>query len=327
MGEGLSAGGGRWKDRAELDDPLIEGFAAHLALELRRSPNTVTAYRRDVADFGRFLARAAGVAAKDAEAMTSFRALAQADKSRIRQFIMECTGRRAYATVSVLRKVSTLRRFYDYVRREGIRADNPTDDLPVLKRPKALPHVLGTEEVSKVLRTSVAGRSEFQRLRDRAIMETLYGSGVRRSELIGLDLGDVDLERRIMRIRHGKGDKERVVLLTQAAADAMRLYLGVRPRCPDEAFFLSRNKRRISQVAMYEIFRTFVRLSGIQEHATPHTMRHSFATHLLENGADLVTIKELLGHESLSTTQIYTNVSVEHMRKTFDAAHPRDKEG
>jgi integrase/recombinase XerD len=104
------------------------------------------------------------------------------------------------------------------------------------------------------------------------------------------------------------------------------MYLGVRPRTSDEAFFLSRNKRRIGQVTMYEIFRTYIRLSGIRDHATPHTMRHSFATHLLENGADLVTIKELLGHESLSTTQIYTNVSVEHMRKTFDAAHPRDKD-
>jgi site-specific recombinase XerD len=323
----VSGGTGRWKDRAVLDDPLIEGFAAHLALELRRSPNTIVAYRRDVADFGRFLARSGGASSKEAEALTHFPALGQADKSRVRQFIMECTGRRGYATVSVLRKVSTLRRFYDYVRREGHRPDNPTDDLPVLKRPRALPHVLGTADVSKVLRTTIAGRSDFQRLRDRAIMEVLYGSGVRRSELIGLDLRDVDLERRIMRIRHGKGDKERVVLLTQAAADAMRMYLGLRPRCQDEAFFVSRNKRRISQGTMYEIFRTYVRLSGIQEHATPHTMRHSFATHLLENGADLVTIKELLGHESLSTTQIYTNVSVEHMRKTFDAAHPRDKDG
>ncbi len=309
-----------------LADPLIDGFAAHLALELRRSQNTVIAYRRDVADFGRFLARRNGLAAKDAERLTQFKELAAAGKSEIRQYIMECTGKRSYATVSVLRKVSTLRRFYDYVRREGLRPDNPTDDLPALKRPRALPHVLGAEDVSQVLRTTVAGQSDFQRLRDRAIMEVLYGSGVRRSELINLNTSDVDLERRIMRIRHGKGDKERAVLLTQAAADAMKLYLGVRPRTSDEAFFLSRNKRRIGQVTMYEIFRTFVRLSGIRDHATPHTMRHSFATHLLENGADLVTIKELLGHESLSTTQIYTNVSVEHMRKTFDAAHPRDKD-
>lgn len=317
---------GRWKDRVELDDPLIEGFAAHLSLELRRSVNTVVAYQRDVADFARFLARRGGLSVRDAERLTTFEDLGKAAPTDIRQYIMECTGRRSYATVSVLRKVSTLRRFYDYVRREGLRPDNPTDDLPRLKKPKALPHVLRAEDVSQVLRTKVAGQSDFQRLRDRAIMEVLYGSGVRRSELINLNMSDVDLDRRIMRIRHGKGDKERPVLLTQAAADAMRMYLGLRPRTSDEAFFLSRNKRRIAQVTMYEIFRTFVRLSGIRDHATPHTMRHSFATHLLENGADLVTIKELLGHESLSTTQIYTNVSVEHMRKTFDAAHPRDKD-
>ncbi len=322
----MAESGGRWKGRGQLEDALIDGFAAHLSLELRRSANTVTAYRRDVADFGRFLARKRGATAKDAERLTVFKDLATATASDIRQYIMECTGRRAYATVSVLRKVSTLRRFYDYVRRDGLRPDNPTDDLPRMKKPKALPHVLRAEDVSKVLRTKVAGQSDFQRLRDRAIMEVLYGSGVRRSELINLNMSDVDLERRIMRIRHGKGDKERAVLLTQAAADAMRMYLGVRPRTSDEAFFVSRNKRRIGQVTMYEIFRTFIRLSGIRDHASPHTMRHSFATHLLENGADLVTIKELLGHESLSTTQIYTNVSVEHMRKTFDAAHPRDKD-
>lgn len=157
-------------------------------------------------------------------------------------------------------------------------------------------------------------------------MEVLYSTGMRRSELINLDMSDVDVERRIVRVRHGKGDKDRAVLLTHAAADALLMYFGVRPRTQHAAVFLSRNKRRIGQVTMYEIFRTFVKLSGIRDHATPHTIRHSFATHLLENGADLVTIKELLGHASLSTTQIYTNVSVEHMRRTFDSAHPRDKD-
>lgn len=322
----MAEGTGRWKDRVTVDDPLIAGFATHLALELRRSPNTVVAYRRDLADFGRFLARGSGTPAAEAAARTAFPALRDATKSDIRRYIMEVTGGRGYETTSVLRKVSTLRSFYGYLRREGLRADDPTADLPVLRRPKALPHVLRAEEVSKVLRTQVAGKSDFQRLRDRAIMETLYGSGVRRSELLNLDLEDVDLDRRLLRIRRGKGGKERIVLLTQAAADALRAYLALRPRSATEAFFLSRNKRRLSAVAMYEIFRTFVRLSGIRTRATPHTMRHSFATHLLENGADLVTIKELLGHESLATTQIYTNVSVEHMRKTFDAAHPRDKD-
>src|SRR5271169_3160456 len=140
----MSEGGGRWKGRGQLEDALVDGFAAHLALELRRSGNTVIAYRRDVADFGRFLARKRGVSAKDAERLGTFKDLPKASASDIRQYIMECTGRRAYATVSVLRKVSTLRRFYDYVRRERLRPDNPTDDLPVLKRPRALPHVLGT---------------------------------------------------------------------------------------------------------------------------------------------------------------------------------------
>lgn len=318
---------GRWKDRAAIEDALIQAFSAHLALELRRSARTVVAYERDLADFGRFLAgAAAGLTGSGAARLKAFPWLETATPRDIRRYIMDCTGRRRYATVSVLRKVSALRQFYDFMRREGYRPDNPTDDLPRLKKPKPLPHVLREAEVSRLLRTSVAGKSEFQRLRDRAIMEVLYATGLRRSELVSLNMSDVDVERRTVYVRHGKGDKDRVVFLTHAAADALKLYFGVRPRAADEAVFLSRNKRRIGQVTMYEIFRTFLKLSGLRNHATPHTMRHSFATHLVEKGMDLVSVKELMGHESLSTTQVYVNVSREHMRKSFDAAHPRDRD-
>lgn len=123
----------------------------------------------------------------------------------------------------------------------------------------------------------------------------------------------------------GKGNKQRTVFMNQSAADAIRTYIGVRPRSPDEALFLSRRKSRLSHRQAWVVFREFARLSGLLKHVTPHVMRHSFATRLLENGADLVTIKELLGHESLSTTQIYTNVSLEHMRRSYEDAHPRDR--
>ncbi|MBV8246547.1 MAG: tyrosine-type recombinase/integrase [Candidatus Eremiobacteraeota bacterium] len=174
------------------------------------------------------------------------------------------------------------------------------------------------------MRTRVAIKDNVQRLRDIAIMELLYASGIRRAELVGLNLSDVDLERRVMRVV-GKGNKQRMVFINRAASDAIRNYLGVRPRTVDEALFLSRRKQRLSHRQAWVVFRTFAQLSGLTKHVTPHVMRHSFATHLLENGADIMTIKELLGHESLSTTQIYTNVSLEHMRRSYEEAHPRDR--
>jgi site-specific recombinase XerD len=156
------------------------------------------------------------------------------------------------------------------------------------------------------------------------MMELLYASGIRRAELVGLNIGDVDLERRLMRVI-GKGNKQRTVFINKASADAITNYLAVRPRTPDEALFISKRKTRMSHRQAWVIFRQFADLSGLTQHVTPHVMRHSFATHLLENGADLMTIKELLGHESLSTTQIYTNVSLEHMRRSYEEAHPRDR--
>ncbi|HEX8807278.1 MAG TPA: tyrosine-type recombinase/integrase, partial [Candidatus Aquilonibacter sp.] len=190
--------------------------------------------------------------------------------------------------------------------------------------PKRLPQVMTEREVGKLLRTRVAGKSDFMRLRDLAMMELLYASGIRRAELVGLNVSDVDLEKRRMRVL-GKGNKQRTVFINQASADAIRRYLAVRPRTPDEALFISKRKTRMSHRQAWVIFRQFVELSGLTKHVTPHVMRHSFATHLLENGADLMTIKELLGHESLSTTQIYTNVSLEHMRRSYEEAHPRDR--
>jgi site-specific recombinase XerD len=316
---------GRWPDRAAVDDPLIASFAAFLQLERHHSPRTVTAYRRDVADFGRFLLRRAGMSQAEALRASTFPALESATESDVRRYVMECSGERKFAAVSVLRKVSSLRQFFAFLRRERIRTDNPAADLPRLKKPKSLPKVLNVDEVERLLETSVAGKNDFLRLRDRAIKECLYGSGIRRFELVGLNLQDVDLERRMMRVTYGKGNKQRLVLLSDAAADAMRMYLGVRPRTTDEAFFLSSRKKRISESTVYHVFKTHLKLSGLRQDATPHTMRHSFGTHLVEGGADLMTVKELMGHESTATTQIYTHLSVEHMRKTFERAHPRSR--
>jgi site-specific recombinase XerD len=298
-------------------DPSIAEFAAYVRLERGQSPRTAEEYARDVESFARFLE-------PGHPGDAPFVRLREATASDVRRYVMELMGPRGYGATSVRRKLAALRGYFALQRREGRRPDNPAQDVPPPKAPRRLPAVLSESEVTRILRTSIAGKTEFQRRRDAAIMELLYASGIRRSELIGLNIGDVDLERRVMRVT-GKGNKQRTVFLNQAAADAIRAYLAVRPRSADDALFLSKRRRRLSSRQAWVVFRDFARLSGLDKHATPHVLRHSFATHLLENGADLMTIKELLGHESLQTTQIYTNVSLEHMRRTYEEAHPRDR--
>ncbi|MGZ3499359.1 MAG: site-specific tyrosine recombinase/integron integrase [Vulcanimicrobiaceae bacterium] len=299
-------------------DPTIAEFAAYLRLERGQSQRTSEEYARDIELFGTFLEPGHPKTAP-------FFRLKDTTVSDIRRFVMELMGPRKYTPTSVRRKIAALRSYFALQKREGRREDNPAADVPPPKAPKRLPQVMSEPEVTRLLKTRpVAGKSDFQLRRDIAIMELLYASGIRRAELVGLNLSDVDLDRRVMRVI-GKGNKQRTVFLNQAAADAIRNYLAVRPRTVDEAMFLSRRKTRLSHRQAWVIFREFAQLSGLQKHVTPHVMRHSFATHLLENGADIVTIKELLGHESLSTTQIYTNVSLEHMRRSYEEAHPRDR--
>jgi site-specific recombinase XerD len=290
-------------------DPAIAAFVSELHFGRGRSARTCEAYARDLEFFARFLGRDA----------------ARAERADVKAFVLELAGKRRYQPAAIRRKLVALRRFFNYLAAEGKRLDDPMAGIDAPRLPKRLPVVLKEDDVARLLRTPApAGRTEFQRLRDRAILEVLYASGIRRAELASLDLGDVDLERRVMRVI-GKGDKQRTVLINEAAAEAMRRYLGHRPRTNDDAVFVGRGGRRLGVRAIWSVVKTVEKLSGLSLHATPHVMRHSFATHLLENGADLMTIKELLGHESLATTQIYTNVSVEHMRKTYDSAHPRDK--
>ena len=290
-------------------DRTIAAFVNDLHYARGRSPRTCEAYARDLEFFAKFVAED----------------VARATRADVKAFVLDLAGKRRYQPAAIRRKLVALRRFYRYLIVEGLRGDDPLVGIDPPRLPKRLPVVLKEDEVARLLRTPPpAGRTDFQRLRDRAILEVLYASGIRRAEVAALDLHDVDLERRTMRVL-GKGNKQRIVLINEAAAEAMRAYLGLRPRSSDEAFFVGRRGRRLGVRSIWAIVKTFERLCGLPLHATPHVMRHSFATHLLENGADIMTIKELLGHESLATTQIYTNVSVEHMRKTYDRAHPRDK--
>ncbi|MDQ6933441.1 MAG: tyrosine-type recombinase/integrase [Candidatus Eremiobacteraeota bacterium] len=306
--------------KAPSTDPLIVSFVGTLRSK-HQSPLTIDEYVDDVEMFGRFL----NGNTKERHSQY-FPRLREATPSDIRRFIItELMGARQLAANTVRRKISALRAFYEHLSYLEIRADNPAARVRLPKLPKRIPKAIPASDVSKLLGTSLAGRSDFQRARDAAMLEVLYASGIRRAELVGLNLDDVDLERRRMRVI-GKGNKERLVIINHTAVDAMRRYLGLRPSSLDTAFFLSRRKRRLSVRQLWEIFRDIAAVSKIAGHASPHTLRHSFATHLLQNGADIMTIKELLGHESLASTQIYMKATIDHMSKVYDKAHPRDRE-
>jgi site-specific recombinase XerD len=308
----------------QSSDPAIARFAQHLEMR-RMSPKTITAYQRDLESFGSFLkARGAGLD-PDKHAAPPYDELEAAAAADVISYLQRLNASRAYAPRSVRRKISALRTFYKFLKFDGRRTDNPATDAPSPKIGKPLPKALTEADVEKLLNLKIAGLTDAQRLRDRAILECLYSSGVRRSELLGLAVSDVDLDGRVMRVVGGKGNKDRTVPLTHVAADAMRAYLGVRPRSAGDAFFIGRGGARLSESALYKIVRTYIQIAGLEGHASPHTMRHSMATHLYENGADLLVIKEILGHESLATTQVYTKVAKKRMLEQFDAAHPRSR--
>ena len=294
-------------------DPLVRDLAGYLLTERKRSPLTVAAYARDLKEFSAFLAR--GGDEPSLRAVTA---------SRIRQYIAYMFDSHGYDARTVCRKLSSIRALYRFLKLTGVLADDPAFAIPGPSVAKRKPAPLKVDEVMKLLQTSLAGRSDSARLRDRAILELLYASGIRRAELAGIRLADVDLAERTIRVT-GKGNKERVVVINRAAAAAIEAYLRVRPRSADPALFLGRTGAALTPKHVWRIFRDIYRVSGVQKHASPHTLRHSFATHLVENGVDLETVRELLGHESLATTGVYLQLAMGHKRRAYDEAHPRDR--
>lgn len=304
-----------------VDDPLIADFMAELVRK-NRSPRTLEAYARDIEHFGRYLTYGA-IDAPAEERARVYPPLQHATASEIRRYVLHLMTVRQYRVVAVRRNLSALRTFYAFLRREGIRADHPALDIDLPKPEGRKPKVLRVPEVAAMIRARVERpRDPTLGARDRAIIEVLYGSGMRRAELAGLNLDDVDLGTRTA-IVTGKGQKTRMVPLTEAAAFAMRSYLAVRPASADRAFFLGRTTKRLGLRQVWQIVKDYAHQSGI-DRATTHSMRHSFATHFIEGGGDVSTLQKLLGHANLSTTQVYLDQSIAHLRRAFDAAHPRD---
>jgi site-specific recombinase XerD len=294
----------------------ISKFAEHLVLERRRSRRTVKEYISDL----QLLAQYAYEKSEVNEALLKI------SSSNIRRFVMHMTDRGLSASI-VRRRIAAFRTFYNFARAEGLRGDNPVTGVLNIKLPGRLPKSLSIKDTERLLLTRApAGNTEFQQRRDAAILELLYATGIRRAELVGINLTDLDLERQTIRVV-GKGNKERIVYFHGAAADALKRYLLKRPPALDGALFVSKRNQRLSYPQVGNIFRLYARLSGLEGKITPHTLRHSFATHLLQRGVDISTVMKLLGHESIVTTQIYTKVTDEHARQSYIEAHPRSRTG
>ena len=286
-------------------DPQVEGFLALLAA--RRSPRTVEAYRRDLADFGRF--RGGSPAAATGE--------------DVQDWLTDLRAR-GLAPSSIARKASAARTFYRHLVLLGARADNPAAEVPLPRKRTKLPRSLTPGEVERLI--EAANGVHPRNLRDRALVELLYGAGLRVSEAVGLERGSVDLEERIVRCV-GKGDKERLVPLGREAVEAVRRYLSRgRPyldRRHRPELFLNAQGGALTRAGAFFVLRRVALKAGLDPgRVHPHLLRHSFATHLLEGGADLRSVQEMLGHADLGTTEIYTHVSEKRRRDTYFSSHP-----
>ncbi|MDD3717118.1 MAG: site-specific tyrosine recombinase XerD [Actinomycetota bacterium] len=290
---------------------LVDEYLVYTKVEKGLSPRTVEAYDRDLRRWCDFISRRGKTSPH------------QVEREEITLFMEELRAD-GLAPRSRARVAAALRGFQRFLVEEGAHGTLPVSDLPTPRHALALPRVLSQEEAARLLDQPIVG--DAPGLRDKAILETLYGTGIRISELTGLDVEDVDLGEREMRVL-GKGSRERVVPVGEAAAASLREYMALaRPKLArnpgQRAVFLNQRGGRLTRQGAWGVVRKYAARAGLEEKMTPHTLRHSYATHLLESGADLRHIQELLGHVSISTTQIYTHVSRERLREIYIEAHP-----
>jgi integrase/recombinase XerC len=285
--------------------PWVRKFLTHLRGARSFSAHTLRAYEGDLNAF------MAGDPAATPETL---------DRARVREFIAALQADGALARATVLRKVSALRSFVRWLREQGALKGDPFANVPTPKRDKKLPKFLTESEMGDLLSQQPEGPF---RERDRALLELLYSCGLRRSELSGLNVGDVDFVSGFARV-FGKGSKERLVPVGNRALGALREYLRRRQsRDGGEPLFTGPKGARLSPDGVAFVLRRWIKRSGYLKSVTPHVFRHSFATHLLDQGCDLRSVQEMLGHKNLATTQVYTHVSLERLRKVYSSAHPK----
>jgi integrase/recombinase XerD len=323
---------------ATIEKPVVErrfehlvlDFLAYLEFERGLSRNTLDAYRTDLLQFGRFLEERA-VSALEAqpsdvadflEALARGGALGNEGPAASRD---GAAARPPASPATIHRKSACLRSFYRHLRRDGLLDTDPTASLSTPRRSRKLPQVLTRGEIEKLL--SQPRGTEPAAMRDRALLELMYACGLRASEAIGLELLDVDAEEGVLRAR-GKGSKERIVPIGQAALKALRMYLERgRPAlvkgAPEPHLFVNFRGGQLTRQGLYKIVRRHAVTAGLADRMSPHTLRHTFATHLLAGGCDLRSVQEMLGHADVSTTQLYTHLSSERLKDVYFRAHPR----
>lgn len=290
----------------------IDRFQQYLAVERNVSPHTCAAYLRDLAELQAFLAT---VGEADSAA------LQRIDHLLLRRYLAELHKKNQ--RTSIARKLSSLRTFFRYLVREGLLQKTPAEGLATPKRNRYLPKTLSVDEAAALMERG-HGTTTLA-LRDRAMLELLYSSGLRVSELTGLDAGALDLRENLVRVL-GKGRKERIVPVGRKARESLAAYLEARGTISDnEPLFVNHRGGRLTPRSVQRHLKTRLIKAGVLKDISPHALRHSFATHLLDGGADLRAIQELLGHASLSTTQRYTQVSVDQLMAVYDKAHPRSR--
>lgn len=294
--------------------PSVAAFLEYMTTERNASPNTVRSYENDLLQFCHFLGESLGIDPALANPTS-------ADSKRLRRFAAWLGGK-SYAPGTIARRLASLRSYYRYQRRQGVMTSDPSGGLRNPKQPKRLPTLLRVDDVIRLL-DSIAADTAFG-VRDRSMFETLYGGGLRVGELVGLNLDDLDFEQELLRVR-GKGKRERLCPVGRTAAAWLGHWVPLREpkRAGEAAVFLNRFGTRLTARSVGRLLEGHLAGLGLHPNASPHTLRHSFATHLLDRGADLRSVQELLGHRSLNTTQMYTHVSRERIFDAYSTAHPR----
>jgi tyrosine recombinase XerC len=289
----------------------VDRFLIYLRDERNVSPNTVRAYSSDLARYLEWAERT------DHDPLGS-------DPRILRRYLAELDSAK-YSRRTIARRLSAVRSLFAYLNREGVLSADPAAVIATPRLDARLPRLVPGDILAALLETPDAGTPRG--MRDRAIIELLYATGVRVSELVGIDLGDVDRSSGLVRVT-GKGDKQRILPLHREAIARIEAYVRqgrptMRPRVEEPALFVNRNGTRLTDGGVRRLLATHLRTLGVVSGITPHVLRHTFATHLLEAGADLRTVQELLGHVALSTTQIYTHLGVQRLQRVHKDAHPR----
>jgi integrase/recombinase XerC len=296
----------------------VDRFLQYLCVERNASDLTVKSYREDLTALADYLTEARGNVCP---------APGHINVLELRGYVA-ALHEAGYAESTIARRLASLRSFFRFGQREGWTSTNPAKPLRNPRKPRNLPHFLSAEDIGRLL-NSPSPDTPWG-LRDRAILETMYSAGLRISELVGLNQSDLDFDADLLRVR-GKGRRERLTPIGSYATRALRRWLPVRPlhakepTGPQAPVFVNKFGRRLTTRSVARMLEKYLRETGLDRRTTPHSLRHSFATHLLDAGADIRSVQELLGHKSLVTTQIYTHVSTTALRAAYEKAHPRAK--